>query len=160
MFRYRATAAILLSVLTLSIPALPQSATNRTSGPRTKGRMSNDYQSIHSSAIVIDTHADTTQRLLDENFDMAAPAGYPGHLDFEKARRGNLSAQFFSIWVDDSNPENKGKFAHRTLDLIDSVYEQAQKHPDQMRMCFSAEDIVRNHAQPGHKLCALMGIEG
>ncbi|HEY0566060.1 MAG TPA: dipeptidase, partial [Terriglobales bacterium] len=122
--------------------------------------MSNDYKAIHNSAIVIDTHADTTQRLLDENFDMAAPAGYPGHLDFEKARKGNLSAQFFSIWVDDSNPENKGKFAHRTLDLIDSVYEQAQKHPDQMRMCFSAEDIVRNHAQPGHKLCALMGIEG
>ncbi len=88
------------------------------------------------------------------------PPATPAYLDFDKARQGNLSAEFFSIWVDDSNPALKGKFAHRTLDLIDAVYQQAQKHPDQMRMCFSAEDIIRNHHVTPHKLCALMGIEG
>jgi membrane dipeptidase len=123
-------------------------------------RMSRDYKAIHNSAIVVDTHADTTQRLLDENFDLANPTGYQGHLDFEKARKGNLGAEFFSIWVDDSNPAYKGQYAHRTMQLIDAVYQQAAKHPDKMRMCFSAADIARNHAQSPQRLCALMGIEG
>ena len=125
--------------------------------PKSKS-MPTDYRAIHNSAIIVDTHADTTQRLLDENFDMAHPTGYPGYLDFASARKGNLGAEFFSIWVEPT--EWKGQYAHRTLALIDSVYQQAAKHPDQMHMCFSAEDITRNHAQSPQKLCALMGIEG
>jgi len=121
--------------------------------------MAKDWKAIHESAIIIDTHADTPQRILDEGFDLAHPTGYPGNFDLARARKGNLGAEFFSIWVDDSNPENKGKFAKRTLDLIDSVYQQAASHPDQMHMCFTADDIVRNHS-PKHRLCALMGIEG
>jgi membrane dipeptidase len=112
---------------------------------------------IHDSALVIDSHADTTQRLLDENFDMAnPPAGDQGNLDFAKAKAGNLGAEFFSIWVE---PKNfKGQYAHRTLALIDSVYQQAAKHPDKMMMAYSAADIDRAHRE--HKLAALMGIEG
>src|SRR4051812_16772242 len=112
---------------------------------------------IHESALVIDTHADTTQRLLDEGFDLAnPPAGDPGHLDLAKAKRGNLDAEFFSIWVD---PEKyKGEYAHRTLALIDAVYQQAAAHPDKMTMCYSSADIVSAHAKG--KFCALMGIEG
>src|SRR5205807_3892461 len=88
---------------------------------------------IHSSSLIIDTHADTTQRLLDENFDMAnPPAGDQGNLDFAKAKAGNLGAEFFSVWVEPA--EFKGQYAHRTLDLIDAVYQQAAKHPDKMVM--------------------------
>ncbi len=32
-----------------------------------------DPLAVHQSAIVIDTHADTTQRLLDEGYDLADP---------------------------------------------------------------------------------------
>lgn len=112
---------------------------------------------VHDSALIIDTHADTTQRLLDEDFDMAnPPAGDQGNLDFAKAKAGNLAAEFFSIWVE---PKLfKGQYAHRTLALIDSVYQQAAKHPDKMVMAFSAADIERIHRE--HKLAALMGIEG
>jgi len=112
---------------------------------------------IHSSSLIIDTHADTTQRLLDDNFDMAnPPAGDQGYLDFAKAKAGNLGAEFFSIWVEPK--EFKGQYAHRTLALIDSVYQQAAKHPDQMTMAFSSTDIERAHRE--HKLAALLGIEG
>ncbi|MEO8725792.1 MAG: dipeptidase [Acidobacteriaceae bacterium] len=163
----RNSAALLLLIAPACVAAMaqaqptPQSPTPTAMHPGThKKQMSRDYKAIHNSAIIVDTHADTTQRLLDENYDMANPTGYGGYLDFKTAREGNLGAEFFSIWVDDSNPALKGKFAHRTLELIDAVYEQAQKHPAQMRMCFSPEDIERNHAQTPHKLCALMGIEG
>jgi membrane dipeptidase len=114
-------------------------------------------RAIQASALVIDTHADTPQRFLDEGFDMGSTdPNDVGHISLEKARRGNLGAEFFSIWVD---PEtNQGHFAQHTFDLIDSVYEQAARHPDRMMMAFSAADIERAHKE--HKLAALMGIEG
>ena len=114
-------------------------------------------RSIHDSAIVVDTHADTPQRFLDENFDIGNtdPKDY-GHISLDKARAGNLGAEFFSIWVEPES--NQGHFAKHTLDLIDSVYEQAARHPDRMMMAFSAADIERAHREK--KLAALMGIEG
>jgi membrane dipeptidase len=117
-------------------------------------------QEVHNSAIVVDTHADTTQRLLDEDFDLAhPPAGDQGHIDFSKAQRGNLGAEFFSVWVDPSaiKPEH---YARRTLDLIDAVYQQAAKHPDQMTMAYSVADIRHARTGPHKRLAGLMGIEG
>src|SRR5271154_2956055 len=112
---------------------------------------------IQNSAIVIDTHADTPQRFLDENYDIASTDPHDnGHISLDKARAGNLGAEFFSIWVE---PEtNQGHFARHTLDLIDSVYEQAGRYPDRMMMAFSVADIERAHRE--HKLAALLGIEG
>jgi membrane dipeptidase len=112
---------------------------------------------IQDSSIVVDTHADTPQRFLDENYDIGSTdTSDPGHISLDKAKAGNLGAEFFSIWVD---PEtNQGHFAHHTLALIDSVYQQAARHPDRMMMAFSVADIERAHRE--HKLAALMGIEG
>jgi membrane dipeptidase len=112
---------------------------------------------IHESALIIDTHADTPQRFLDEGFDIGStdPSDH-GHVSLDKAKAGNLGAEFFSIWVE---PEtNQGHYARHTLDLIDSVYEQAERHRDRMMMAFSTDDIERAHKQK--KLAALMGIEG
>jgi len=114
-------------------------------------------RAIHDSTVVVDTHADTPQRFLDEGFDIGSTDPNDiGHISLDKARRGNLGAEFFSIWVD---PEtNQGRFARHTFDLIDSVYEQAARHPGRMMMAFSVADIERAHRE--HKLAALMGIEG
>src|SRR5262249_18576338 len=108
-------------------------------------------------AIVIDTHADTPQRFLDGGFDIGSTdPSDNGHISLDKAKRGNLGAEFFSIWVDPDT--NEGHYARKTFDLIDSVYQQAAHHPGQMMMAFSSEDIERAYQQ--HKLAALMGIEG
>ncbi len=114
-------------------------------------------RAIHESAIVVDTHADTPQRFLDDDFDIGnSDPKDIGHISLDKARAGNLGAEFFSIWVD---PEtNQGHYAKHTLELIDTVYEQAARHPDRMMMAFSVADIERAHKQK--KLAALMGIEG
>ncbi len=114
-------------------------------------------QAIHDSAIVVDTHADTPQRFLDENFDIGSTDPKDiGHISLDKVRRGNLGAEFFSIWVEPKI--NAGHYARTTLDLIDSVYGQAARHPDRMLMAFSVADIQRAHREK--KLAALMGIEG
>jgi len=124
------------------------------SGQNSPGRVT-DWRTIHQSAIIIDGHADTPQRFVDEGFDMASDAG-TGHMDLAKARAGNLGAQFFSIWPD--LERYRGHYPRRTLELIDSVYQQVAQHPDRMMMAFTADDILRAHRE--HKLAALMGIEG
>jgi membrane dipeptidase len=119
--------------------------------------VSDRAREIHNSAIVIDTHEDTPQRFLDENYDIGSTDPKdPEFISLDKARAGNLGALFFSIWVYPKS--NQGHFAQRTLRLIDSVYAQVQRHPDRMVMSFSADDIERSHEQ--HKLAILMGIEG
>ncbi len=112
-------------------------------------------QEVHRSAIVIDTHADTPQRFLDEHFDLGDPLK-GGNFNLETARKGNLGAEFFSIWVDPN--VYKGHEARRTLVLIDAVKQQVAKHSDQMEFVTSAEGIEQAHRD--HKLAALMGIEG
>lgn len=142
---------VLFSCLLFATYSVAQSS--NPSGPEVTAKA----RAIQESAIVIDTHADTPQRFLDEGFDIGSTdPNDRGHISLDKARRGNLGAEFFSIWVD---PEtNQGHFAHHTLDLIDTVYEQATRHPDRMMMAFSVADIERAHRE--HKLAALMGIEG
>jgi len=85
-------------------------------------------RAIHDSAIIVDTHADTPQRFLYENFDIGTTDPKDmGHISLDKARAGNLGAEFFSIWAD---PETtNGHFAKSTFDMIDSVYEQAAGAP-------------------------------
>jgi len=112
-------------------------------------------EAVHRSAIVIDTHADTPQRFLDEHFDLGDPLGR-GDWNLETARKGNLGAEFFSIWVDPVR--FKGQDARRTLELIDAVKQQVAKHSDQMELVTSPDGIER--AQREHKIAALMGIEG
>src|SRR5206468_6348661 len=86
---------------------------------------------IHESAIIVDMHEDTPQRFLDERYDIGStdPKDHD-YISLDKAKSGNLGAQFFSIWV---NPDgNQGHYAKRTLE--------------------------RAHTE--HKLAALLGIEG
>src|SRR4051794_3266003 len=130
-------------------------ASTAKSAPKTQSSAKADPLAVHRAALVIDTHADTTQRFLDENWNLG-DALKGGNLNFESAKTGNLGAEFFSIWVEPD--QYKGKYAQRTLALIDSVLQQAAKYPDQVRMAYSADDIVAAHRQ--RKFAALMGIEG
>jgi membrane dipeptidase len=139
---------LLLSLLSACAVVFAQNKPSKKLNPKT----------IHESAIVIDTHADTPGRFVDENFDLATDTPVTqGHFDLGKVRAGNLGAEFFSIWV---NPEIKTGYAKRALEMIDSVYQQAEKHPDQVVMAFSAEDIVKARNGKTKKLAALMGLEG
>ena len=114
-----------------------------------------DPATVHQSAIVIDTHADTPQRFVDENWSFTDPLN-GGMLNYDSAKKGNLAAQFFSIWVDPSQYPNAA--AHRTLSLIDGTLEQVRHHPDKLRLCLSSDDILAAHRDG--KFAVLMGIEG
>jgi membrane dipeptidase len=143
----------LQACLLLAAPALLCAQTTPKTSPDMPKKLTPEQ--VHKSALVIDTHADTPQRFVDENYDLAMPLN-GGNFNIESAKQGNLGAEFMSIWVE---PDlYKGQYARRTLVLIDAVREQIAKHPDQLMFAASSADIERAHRE--HKLALLMGIEG
>jgi len=117
--------------------------------------VSDKAKKLQASSIVIDTHDDTTQRLLDPHFDIAVPHT-DGNIDLPRMRDGGMTAIFFSIWI-------SGKIlgpdaVKQALDQIDAVRETVRKHPDQMILATTAEDV--REAKKQHKIAALMGVEG
>ncbi len=110
---------------------------------------------VLAHAIIIDTHADTPQMMLDEGYDLADPNS-PYMISIPKMRQGHLGAEFMSIWVDTDWPRED--LIHRALDLIDVVKNQVVSHPDTLERAGTADDIVRIHRQ--NKIAILMGVEG
>ena len=111
---------------------------------------------IHASALIIDTHADTPQRFLDEGFDFTGPlAG--GMINLETARRGNLAAEFFALWVDPTEYA-AGTQAARALALLEATLEQVRRHPADLQLCLTPADILAAHA--AGRFGVLLGLEG
>src|ERR1700709_481517 len=107
--------------------------------PATGTRQMTDPAQVHASAIVIDTHADTPQRFVDEHWNFTDPLN-GGMLNYDSAKKGNLDAQFFSIWVDPGQYAANAS-ARRTLELIDGTLEQVRKAPNKLQLCTSADEI-------------------
>jgi membrane dipeptidase len=117
--------------------------------------VSDQAKKLQSSSIVIDTHDDTTQRLLEPHFDLGTRHS-DGNIDIPRMRDGGLSAIFFSIWISGKilGPEA----VKQALDQIDAVRETVRKHPNDLVLATTADD-VRAAKQQG-KIAALMGVEG
>jgi membrane dipeptidase len=120
-----------------------------------------DPAAVHASALVIDAHADTPQRFVDESWDFTSPlaiADQPaGHLNLATARRGNLAAEFFALWPDPAQCPG-ARYALRTLTLLDAVREQVRRHPTELTLCTSPKEILA--ASAANKFAILLGIEG
>jgi membrane dipeptidase len=113
---------------------------------------------MHRRAILIDMHADTVQRIVDEGADINRRLP-DGHLDAVRARAGGLDAQFFSIWVEPQFFGTGGRAAVERADLqINAVRALASEHPEIWTLAGSAQDIRR--AAREEKIAALMGLEG
>src|SRR5712692_2825523 len=118
----------------------------------------NDPLAIHRRAIIVDMHADTTQRLVDEKVDLEQHLS-DGHLDAVRAKVGGLDAQFFSIWVEPELFGAGGERAMKRADVqIQAIQALAEKHPETWEVAMTAADI-RRIASSG-KIAALMGMEG
>lgn len=114
--------------------------------------------SIHRPAIIVDMHADTMQRVVDESVDLERRLS-DGHFDAVRAKEGGLDAQFFSIWVEPELFGGGGPGAMKRADVqIAAVQNLAAKHPETWELATAATD-VRRIAATG-KIAALMGMEG
>jgi membrane dipeptidase len=111
---------------------------------------------LHKRALVIDTHADTTQVITYGDVDIARPQ--PGvQVDLTKAAAGGLDAEFFSIFVLPMRfkPAEFYTEAVRQLDALDKL---AAANPTRVRVARTAADL-RANAKAG-VMSALYGLEG
>lgn len=111
---------------------------------------------VHTRAIVVDSHGDTTQRMFfDKTFDLGTR--HPnGNIDIPRMRDGGLDALFFSIWVPS---DVTGPIAvKRALQLIDSVHEAVRQHSNDLVLATTAAAVRR--AASEKKIAALIGMEG
>src|SRR5437588_1923666 len=142
----------LLQLLNCSHPNNSMTSNSETTRP------AGDPLSIHRRAIVIDMHADTAQRLVDENVDLQSRLP-DGQFDAVRAQEGGLDAQFFSIWVEPELFGGGGARAMKRADVqIQAVRDLAARHPETWELATTAAD-VRRIAASG-KIAALMGMEG
>jgi membrane dipeptidase len=112
--------------------------------------------SIHYSAIVIDGHADTPQRFLDEGWGFTDALG-SGMLNLDAARRGNLAAEFFALWVDPAE-HPAGTHYNRACALAEAVLRQVREHPHDLQLCLSPSDILAAHSEG--RFGMLLSVEG
>lgn len=117
--------------------------------------ISDSARKLHFSSIVIDTHDDTTQRLLDPKFDLGVRHS-DGSIDIPRMRDGNLSALFFSIWI--PSKITGPQAVKLALDQIDAVRETVRKHPGDLVLATTADEI--RAARQQNKIAALIGVEG
>ena len=110
---------------------------------------------LHFRSIVIDTHDDTTQRLLDPKFDLSARHS-DGSIDIPRMREGGLDAIFFSIWI--SGTVTGPEAVKRAMDQIDAVRELPVRFPKDLALARTADDIRVIHSNG--KIAVLMGVEG
>ena len=79
--------------------------------------VSEKARKLHFSSIIVDTHDDTTQLLLDPKFDLGVRQN-SGSIDIPRMREGGLGAIFFSIWIPSKvtgQPRFKKRWTRLTL---------------------------------------------
>ena len=124
-------------------------------GAMKEDSLSERARKLHFSSIVVDTHDDTTQRLLGGKFDLGTRSS-TGSIDIPRMREGNVGAIFFSIWMPSkvTGPDA----VNRAIVQIDAVREQVRKHPNDLVLATTAAEIRDAHKQG--KIAALLGVEG
>src|SRR5438270_9308051 len=133
--------AALLASFACTTQRMPEMTDRRA--PAATTASSNDPLSIHQRAIVVDMHADTVQRMIDEGADINQKL-QDGHFDAVRAKAGGLDAQFFSIWVE---PEFFGGGGQSAIDRADkqiaAVRALATEHPETWELATTAADVRR-----------------
>jgi len=118
-------------------------------------KISAQAHDLHFSSIVVDTHDDTTQRLLDPKFNLGA-RHTDGSIDIPRMREGGLDAIFFSIWI--PGTVTGPTAVRRAEDQIAAVRQAVARNPNDLVLCTTADEI--RAAKKSKKIAVLMGVEG
>jgi membrane dipeptidase len=115
-----------------------------------------DARALHFDALVVDGHADTVSRALDDgqNLTERVPAA---HIDVPSMFEGGLDAQFFAAFVHPKFLEGN-RAVQRALDMIDALKRLCDASGGRLQVARTASDVERLNAA-GRKSCILC-IEG
>ena len=107
-------------------------------------------------SIVLDLHCDTPGRIVEERLDLSR-RDTDGQLDIPRMREGGVTGVFFSIYTS-ATAGTSLEAVKKSLVIIDAVVEEVNRHPDDLVLATTADEIVR--AKREKKIAILMGVEG
>ncbi|MBI2837592.1 MAG: membrane dipeptidase [Acidobacteria bacterium] len=110
---------------------------------------------IHFDAIVVDTHADSILRVVDNGEDLGVRTTR-GDVDIPRMKQGGLDCEFFSIWP--AKDFATYGFLKRALDIIDGYYGFVGRYAADLDAVRTVADIRAAVAKG--KIATLMGVEG
>lgn len=113
-------------------------------------------QRLLNDILIIDTHVDTPNYILDEKYQLQEKHGYY-EADIPRLRQGRAGAIFFGVFAE-PRLVDPNHALQRALELIDALREEVARNPKDMEWANTADDILRIH-QSG-KIAALLGLEG
>ncbi len=109
---------------------------------------------IHNKAILVDTHNDVLQRVIDG--EDISDSTKNGHSDLHRMKKGGVDVQFFSVWCGDNY--GKGTAFKRALQQIDSLKSVIVKNPKKIALAKNENEIHKILTK--NKIAALIGVEG
>jgi membrane dipeptidase len=110
---------------------------------------------IHFSSLVLDTHADTPQRLFFDQFDLGNRDA-EGCVDIPRLREGGVGAIFFALWV--PVEIQGGAATQRARDLFAATLKQIEMHSGELALSTSSNEVRAARAE--NKIAVLLGVEG
>jgi membrane dipeptidase len=113
-----------------------------------------NYQKLHTKAILADTHNDILTASLEKKVSMDNNLKGKTHSDLARFKEGGVDVQVFSVWCDGAKA-NPYAWANRE---IDTLYAIAERNPDKIVITKTWKDLQR--AIKDKKLAAMFGVEG
>lgn len=110
---------------------------------------------LHQKAVVIDTHCDTTQRLLHPTWDIQQ-RHTQGHVDVPRLQEGGIDAVFFAVWR--KSPMLPGAGIDASREQIARIKEVTNKPTSSLQLARTTQDVRR--AKQSGKIAVLLAIEG
>jgi N-acyl-D-amino-acid deacylase len=134
----------------------------RKKARRGEVEVNDDARQVHKTAFVFDGHNDLPWALRTnasssfERMDISKPQKKL-HTDIERLRKGNVGAQFWSVYVP-AETAQRGTALLQTLEQIELVHAMTKRYPDVFEIARSVDDIDRIQAEG--KIASLIGVEG
>ena len=123
--------------------------------------ISEQARKIHQGSYVWDGHNDLPWAARERNdirFEKIDLWNEPKlHTDIPRLRKGNVGAQFWSVFVP-AKTRQAGTAFQTTMEQIDCVYALLKKYPDVFEIALTSNDVER--IQKSGKIASLMGVEG
>lgn len=153
---------MILRLAPLALAVLPLAATAAPADPAAVAK------AALTVAPLWDGHNDVPEQLRDRHADMigdfdfsdtstSADATHKAmHTDLMRLRKGQVGAQFWSVWVDSSLPEAQA--VQQVLEQIDVTKRLIARNADTMILARSSGDVMAAWKQ--HRIAGLIGMEG
>ncbi len=120
--------------------------------PDTDNEFLRRAQRLHDHCIVIDTHCDTTQRLMKNDWDFSLRHGN-GHVDIPRLREGGVAAVFLAVYA-----SGAGAGVEAARAQIDRIHTVVHRYGSVLASSRSSDEIRSTKAEG--KIAVLIGIEG